>query len=111
MKTAAGGERELACGQVLVAAGRRPVSAGLNLSAVGGPTGSRGEIVTDTAAPPDRRTARQSEAGIPAGCGSEPAIGGPLPQPPARALARAAVIPYKTVPACFAAVIIRACSH
>jgi hypothetical protein len=35
LKTAAGGERELACGQVLIAAGRRPVSAGLNLSAVG----------------------------------------------------------------------------
>jgi mercuric reductase len=47
LKTAAGGERELACGQVLVAAGRRPVSAGLNLSAVGVRTGSRGEIVTD----------------------------------------------------------------
>ena len=47
IKTAAGGERELACGQVLVAAGRRPVSAGLNLSAVGVMTGGRGEIVTD----------------------------------------------------------------
>ena len=32
LKTAAGGERELACGQVLVATGRRPVSAGLNLA-------------------------------------------------------------------------------
>ena len=47
LKTAAGGERELAREQVLVAAGRRPVSAGLNLSAVGVRTGSRGEIVTD----------------------------------------------------------------
>jgi mercuric reductase len=47
LKTAAGGERELACEQVLVAAGRRPVSAGLGLSAVGVRTGSRGEIVTD----------------------------------------------------------------
>jgi len=37
LKTAAGGERERACEQVLVAAGRRPVSAG-----------SRGEILTDT---------------------------------------------------------------
>jgi mercuric reductase len=47
LKTAAGGERELACGQVLVAAGRRPVSAGLNLSAVGVQGGGRSEIVTD----------------------------------------------------------------
>ena len=47
LKTAAGGERELACEQVLVAAGRRPVSAGLNLPAVGVRTGGRGEIVTD----------------------------------------------------------------
>ena len=47
LKTAAGGERELACGQVLVAAGRRPVSAGLNLSAVDVRSGGRSEIVTD----------------------------------------------------------------
>jgi mercuric reductase len=47
LKTAAGGERELACGQVLVAAGRRPVSAGLNLSAVAVRAGSRGEIAAD----------------------------------------------------------------
>jgi mercuric reductase len=47
LKTAAGGERELACEQVLVATGRRPVSAGLNLSGVGVRTGSRGEIITD----------------------------------------------------------------
>ena len=47
IKTAAGRERELAYGQVLVAAGRRPVTAGLNLDAVGVKTGGRGEIVTD----------------------------------------------------------------
>lgn len=47
LKTAAGGDRELACGQILVAAGRRPVSVGLNLSAVGVQAGGRGEIVTD----------------------------------------------------------------
>jgi mercuric reductase len=47
LKTAAGGEQELACGQVLVAVGRHPVSAGLNLSAVGVRAGGRGEIVTD----------------------------------------------------------------
>jgi mercuric reductase len=35
MKTAGGPERELACGQILVAAGRRPVTAGLNLDAAG----------------------------------------------------------------------------
>jgi mercuric reductase len=48
LKTAAGGERKLACGQILVAAGRRPVAADLNLAAVGVRTGGRGEIVTDT---------------------------------------------------------------
>ena len=48
VKTAAGGERELACDQVLVAAGRRPVSAGLNLPAVGVRAGRRGEIAADT---------------------------------------------------------------
>ncbi|MGH3270532.1 MAG: FAD-dependent oxidoreductase, partial [Trebonia sp.] len=48
LKTAAGGERELACEQVLVATGRRPVAAGLNLAAVGMQAGGRGEIVTDT---------------------------------------------------------------
>ena len=47
LKTAAGGERELACEQVLVAAGRRPGSAGLNLTAVGVRAGGRGEILTD----------------------------------------------------------------
>lgn len=44
MTTAGGGERELAFEQILVAAGRRPVTAGLNLPV---PTGRRGEIVTD----------------------------------------------------------------
>jgi mercuric reductase len=47
LKTASGGERELGCGQILVAAGRKPVTTGLNLAAVGLQTGSRGEIVTD----------------------------------------------------------------
>jgi len=47
LKTAAGGERELACGQILVAAGRRPITAGLNLAAAGVRTGGRGEIIID----------------------------------------------------------------
>jgi len=47
IKTAGGPARELACGQILVAAGRRPVTAGLNLDAAGVKTGGRGEIVTD----------------------------------------------------------------
>ncbi len=46
LKTA-GGERELTCGQILVAAGRRPATEGLNLAAVGVRTGGRGQIVTD----------------------------------------------------------------
>ncbi len=46
--TAAGeAERELACAQILVAAGRRPVTAGLNLDAAGVNTGGRGEILTN----------------------------------------------------------------
>jgi mercuric reductase len=45
--TAGGPERELAYGQILVAAGRRPVTAGLNLDAAGVKAGGRGEIVTD----------------------------------------------------------------
>ncbi len=45
--TAGGPERELAYGQILVAAGRRPVTAGLNLAAAGVKTGGRGEIATD----------------------------------------------------------------
>ena len=47
IKTPGGGERELACGQVLVATGRRPVTADLNLGAVGVKTGGYGEIITD----------------------------------------------------------------
>jgi mercuric reductase len=47
LNTAAGGERELACEQVLVAAGRRPVTASLGLEVVGMRAGGRGEIVTD----------------------------------------------------------------
>lgn len=47
IKTAAGRERELAYGEILVAAGRRPVTAGLNLESAGVKTGERGEIVTD----------------------------------------------------------------
>jgi mercuric reductase len=47
IRTAGSGERELACGQILVAAGRRPVTAGLNLDAAGVKTGGRGEIITD----------------------------------------------------------------
>jgi mercuric reductase len=47
IKTAREPERELACGQILVAAGRRPVTAGLNLDAAGVETGGRGEILTD----------------------------------------------------------------
>ena len=45
--TAGGRERELAYGQILVAAGRRPVTAGLNLDGAGVKTGRHGEIVTD----------------------------------------------------------------
>ena len=47
IKTAGAPERELACEQILVAAGRRPVTAGLNLDAAGVKTGGRGEIITD----------------------------------------------------------------
>jgi mercuric reductase len=47
VKTAAGRERELEAGQVLVAAGRRPVTAGLNLEPAGVKTGGHGEIVID----------------------------------------------------------------
>ena len=48
LKTAAGAERELACGWLLVAAGRRPVCADLNLSAVGVRADGLGEVVTYT---------------------------------------------------------------
>jgi len=47
IKTAGGQKRELAAGEILVAAGRRPVTAGLNLAAVGVQTGEAGEILTD----------------------------------------------------------------
>jgi len=47
LTTAAGPERELACGQMLVAVGRRPVTAGLRLDAAGVKTGRHGEIITD----------------------------------------------------------------
>jgi len=47
IKTAGGPERQRAYGQILVAAGRRPVTAGLNLDAAGLRAGGRGEIVTD----------------------------------------------------------------
>ena len=50
--TAAGQELELACGQILVAAGRRPVTGGLNLAVAGVETGDGGQIVTD----PHQRT-------------------------------------------------------
>ena len=42
-----GGERELCAEQLLVATGRRPVTAGLNLETVGVETGRRGEILVD----------------------------------------------------------------
>ena len=47
IKTAGEPEREVAYGQVLVAAGRRPVTAGLNLAAAGVETAGRGEVLTD----------------------------------------------------------------
>jgi pyruvate/2-oxoglutarate dehydrogenase complex dihydrolipoamide dehydrogenase (E3) component len=60
----------LACGHVLIAAGRHPVNAGLNLVDVGVPTGDRSEIVTDARrrtsnprvwAPGDRSHARGAD--------------------------------------------------
>jgi mercuric reductase len=48
VKTAGGPERELAYGQILAAAGRRPVTGGLNLDAAGVKTGGHGEILTDS---------------------------------------------------------------
>jgi mercuric reductase len=47
IRTAGGPERELVYGQILVAAGRRPATAGLNLDTAGVKTGGRGEIITD----------------------------------------------------------------
>ncbi|TQR87727.1 mercury(II) reductase [Mycobacterium hodleri] len=42
-----GAERELCAAQLLVATGRRPATAGLNLETVGVTTGRRGEIIVD----------------------------------------------------------------
>jgi mercuric reductase len=47
INTATGPERELAYRQILVATGRRPVTAGLGLESAGVKTGAGGEIVTD----------------------------------------------------------------
>ncbi|WP_261899089.1 FAD-dependent oxidoreductase, partial [Mycobacterium marinum] len=47
VRAADGGERELAAEQLLVATGRRPVTGGLNLAAVGVKTGRREEIMVD----------------------------------------------------------------
>ena len=47
IRTAGDADGELAYEQVLVAAGRRPASTGLNLDAVGVKTGVRGEVTTD----------------------------------------------------------------
>jgi mercuric reductase len=47
IQTAGEPERELAYGQILVAAGRRPVTAGLGLDAAGVKTGGHGDIITD----------------------------------------------------------------
>jgi mercuric reductase len=47
IRTAGERQRELACGEILVAAGRRPVTGGLHLESAGVKTGERGEIVTD----------------------------------------------------------------
>src|SRR5260370_29360070 len=61
IKTAGGPEREQAYGQILVAAGRRALTTGLNLDVIGVKTGGRGEIVTREsggAANPRLRAAR-----------------------------------------------------
>src|SRR5260370_4899564 len=47
IKTAGGPEREQAYGQILVAAGRRALTTGLNLDVIGVKTGGRGEIGPD----------------------------------------------------------------
>lgn len=47
VRTSTGQDLELACGQILVAAGRLPVTGGLNLAAAGVETGDRGQVVTD----------------------------------------------------------------
>jgi len=48
IRTAGEADRELPYGQVLVAAGRRPATAGLNLDAVGVKAGRHGEVLTDS---------------------------------------------------------------
>jgi mercuric reductase len=48
IRTAGDGDRELAYGQVLVAAGRRPAATGLNLDTVGVKAGGHGEVLTDS---------------------------------------------------------------
>jgi mercuric reductase len=47
LTTADGDQRQLRAEQLLVATGRRPVTAGMNLDRVGVKTGDRGEIVVD----------------------------------------------------------------
>jgi mercuric reductase len=48
IRTAGDADGELTYGQVLVAAGRRPVTTGLNLDTVGVKTGGHGEVLTDS---------------------------------------------------------------
>jgi NADPH-dependent 2,4-dienoyl-CoA reductase/sulfur reductase-like enzyme len=48
MRTAGDGDRELAYGQVLVAAGRRPAATGLNLDTAGVKARGHGEVITDS---------------------------------------------------------------
>ena len=48
IRTAGDADRELAYGQVLVAAGRRPATTGLNLDTVGVKAGGHGEVLTDS---------------------------------------------------------------
>jgi pyridine nucleotide-disulfide oxidoreductase len=62
MKTAAGREQELAYGEILVAAGHRPVTGGLNLDAAGVKTSARDQIVTGGSNGP--RTRGSGQPGI-----------------------------------------------
>jgi mercuric reductase len=48
IRTAGDADRELAYGQFLVAAGRRPATTGLNLDTVGVKAGGHGEVLTDS---------------------------------------------------------------
>jgi mercuric reductase len=48
IRTAGDADRELVYGQILVAAGRRPATTGLNLDAVGVKAGGHGEVLTDS---------------------------------------------------------------